>query len=97
MSNQEVLVIDKKFDAKDVYTIEARHPRTKRLLGFISWENGVLEFTNFGAQLSRSSLDMGKTTKRQKDDLAGIHGDGFKVASLVMVRKGYKVRYEASS
>jgi hypothetical protein len=69
------------------------------LLGFIRYreKEGDLEFTNFGAKLSRETLDLGVTSKRKKDHLAGTHGEGFKVASLVMVRSGYQVRYEASS
>jgi hypothetical protein len=66
------------------------------LLGFIRFQNGVLEFTNFKAQLPRRALDLGVTTKRDNHELAGTHGEGFKVAALVMARRGYRVRYEAS-
>jgi hypothetical protein len=55
-----------------------------------------LELTNFKAQLSRRALKVGVTTKRQKLGMAGTHGEGFKVASLVMLREGYQVRFEAS-
>lgn len=82
---------------KDVYIVEARHPATGKLLGFIRFKNGVLEFTNFGAQLSRRALDIGETSKRGNFEAAGTHGEGFKVGSLVMVRRGYRVQYEASS
>lgn len=40
---------------------------------------------------------MGCTTKRRKSHLAGTHGEGFKVASLVMIRNGYQARFETSS
>lgn len=40
---------------------------------------------------------MGDSTIRRNNELAGTHGEGFKVASLVMLRNNYKVRYEASS
>ena len=53
--------------------------------------------TNFGAQLSRKSLDLGAISKRDKMHLAGTHGEGFKVAALVMSRHGYQVCFEASS
>ncbi|PVH72999.1 hypothetical protein DL98DRAFT_576490 [Cadophora sp. DSE1049] len=81
---------------KDVYIVEARHPTTGKLLGFIRFKNGVLEFTNFGAQLSRRALDIGETSKWGNCEAAGTHGEGFKVGSLVMVRRGYRVQYEAS-
>ncbi|KAH6663543.1 hypothetical protein B0J14DRAFT_449086, partial [Halenospora varia] len=40
---------------------------------------------------------LGVTSKRKKSHLAGTHSESFKVASLVMVRYGYQVRYDASS
>lgn len=97
MAHREFKILNKGFNSKDVYTIEARHPDTDTLLGFISWDKGTIQYSNFGAQLARRCLNMGTTTKRDDDDLAGTHGEGFKVASLVMVRRGYHVRYEASS
>ena len=66
------------------------------MLGFILWNDGTIQYSNFGAQLSRKALNFGMSTKSEDDDLAGVHGEGFKVASLVMIRKGYRVRYEAS-
>jgi hypothetical protein len=65
-------------------------------LGFIQWKDGTVQYSNFGAQLNRKALNFGVTTKSEDEDLAGVHGEGFKVASLVMVRRGYRVRYEAS-
>ncbi|MAD82217.1 MAG: hypothetical protein CL912_04580 [Deltaproteobacteria bacterium] len=82
---------------KDVYIVEARHPVTGKLLGFVRFKKGVLEFTNFGAQLSRRALDIGETSKRGNLEAAGTHGEGFKVGSLIMARCGYRVQYEASS
>jgi hypothetical protein len=94
---RDVQIINKEFDRKDIYIIEARHPESRHLLGFICWKNGTLEFCNFGAQLKRSCLEMGVSSKRQSEHTAGTHGEGFKIASLVMLRNSYKVRYEASS
>jgi hypothetical protein len=81
------------------YTAEARYPDSGELLGYIRYleDKGTLELTNFRAQLSRKSLDLGATSKRDKKHLAGTHGEGFKVAALVMARRGYQVRFEASS
>ncbi|CZR65305.1 uncharacterized protein PAC_15205 [Phialocephala subalpina] len=96
LKNRAFTILDRGFDSKDVYTIEARHPDTGKLLGFILWNNGTIQYSNFGAQLSRKALNLGVSTKRDDADLVGIHGEGFKVASLVMIRRGYRVRYEAS-
>jgi hypothetical protein len=86
-------------DLNGEYTAEARYPDSGELLGYIRFveDKGTLELTNFGAQLSRKSLDLGATSKRDKTHLAGTHGEGFKVAALVMARHGYQVRFEASS
>jgi hypothetical protein len=83
----------------DVYVAEARHPDTNNLLGFIRYKEkeGMLELTNFKARLNRTSLDLGVTSKPRKEHLAAIHGEGLKVAALVMARKRYQVIYEASS
>lgn len=96
LTSKEVEVDVKGFDAKRVYIVEARHKITRTLLGFIRFQDGVLEFTNFKAQLSRKALDMGESSKRDDIHAAGTHGEGFKVAALVMLRKGYRVRYESS-
>jgi hypothetical protein len=67
------------------------------LLGFVRYsKKGFVELTNFKAQLRRAALGVGVSTKRKKVHLAGNHGEGFKVASLVMLRKGYQVRIAAS-
>jgi hypothetical protein len=96
LEGRDFKILDKGFDSKGVYIIEARHPSTDQLLGFISWNNGTVQYSNFGAQLSQKALSLGASTKRDDDNLAGTHGEGFKVASLVMLRRGYRVRYEAS-
>jgi hypothetical protein len=74
-------------------------PLSGLLLGFIRYskKKGTVELTNFNAKLKREALDMGCTTKRRKSHLAGTHGEGFKVASLVMIRNGYQARFETSS
>ncbi|KAI9878014.1 MAG: hypothetical protein M1830_002172 [Pleopsidium flavum] len=74
-------------------------PQHHQLLGFIRFNKkaGSLEFANFKAGLSRRNLDLGNTTKRKKGNQAGTHGEGFKIASLVMCRKEHSVRYSTSS
>ncbi len=80
------------------WVMTAVHPTCGRALGFIRFlkDKGQLELTNFGASLSKESLDLGVSSKRSNRNMAGAHGEGFKVASLVMVREGYPVRYESS-
>jgi len=96
-------------DTNDAYIARAEAPdvdggssslkkESKRLLGFIRYskKDGSLQLTNFRSHLTRAALGLGFTTRRKKVNLAGTHGEGFKVASLVMVNKGYQVRIEAS-
>lgn len=47
--------------------------------------------------LEPKHLQLGTTSKDKKSELAGSHGEGFKVAAMVMSRAGYKVRIEASN
>lgn len=69
-----------------------------QLLGFIRFNkrNGTLELTNFDAKITADNLKIGDTSKRNKTDQAGTHGEGFKVASLVMCRNGHRVHYASS-
>lgn len=86
-------------DDGGVYVAQARHPDTGDLIGFVHYreKEGTLELTNFKASLSRATLDLGVTSKREKGHLAGTHGEGFKIAALVMVREGYQARIETSN
>ena len=43
------------------------------------------------------NLSLGGTTKGGQDRFAGVHGEGFKLASLVMRRNEHAVRFGASS
>lgn len=97
LGDRQYKISDKGLDVNGVYTIEARHPDSDMLLGFILWDNGTIQYSNFGSKLNRSCLNMGVSTKQDNEELAGTHGEGFKVASLVMVRQGYRVRYESSN
>jgi hypothetical protein len=91
--------IHKGFDTTSgIYVTEAYHPNKDQMLGFIEYSErtGVIEFANFGAILTPSSLALGFSTKANKDHLAGGHGEGFKLATLVMLRTGYAVNIAAS-
>ena len=85
-------------DSGNAYIAEACHPSSNALLGFIRYtgKKGVVELTMFNARLSRKALDIGISAKREIRNLAGAHGEGFKLASLVMVRCGHQVRLESS-
>ncbi|RJE22051.1 hypothetical protein PHISCL_05598 [Aspergillus sclerotialis] len=49
------------------------------------------------SRMEPKHLQLGNTSKDKKPDMAGSHGDGFKLAALVMSRDKYKVRIEASN
>jgi len=70
----------------------------RKSLGFMRYSKaaGTVRLSNFKAQLTLDHLKIGKSTKRPNKELAGTHGEGFKLASKVMVDNGYRVRYEAS-
>ncbi|TGO91190.1 hypothetical protein BPOR_0036g00200 [Botrytis porri] len=68
------------------------------ILGFLVFDKkkGMLELCNYNSQLAREVLDMGGTSKADDDEMAGTHGEGFKLAALLMIREGYQVRITAS-
>ncbi|EXJ87166.1 hypothetical protein A1O3_04125 [Capronia epimyces CBS 606.96] len=72
---------------------------SNKLLGYILFtkKTGVLEMTNFKARLVPSMLNLGGTDKGDNDNLAGCHGEGFKLAALVMCRNGHSVGYTTNS
>lgn len=72
----------------------AADPLMEECLGYIRFkkEVGTVEFTNFGAIMSPSCLEMGYSTKTEDARLAGRHGEGLKIAALVMRRNGFHVR-----
>lgn len=82
----------------DSYLIEAHGQDPAAAVGFIQYhiQKGMLELCNFGAQLSPKALEMGVSSKRNSRNLAGTHGEGLKVAALVLVRKRHQVQIEAS-
>ncbi|KAI8204078.1 hypothetical protein KHU50_003146 [Colletotrichum sp. SAR 10_65] len=71
----------------------------RELVGFIvhKAKTGTVEIANFNANLSMDDLSIGGSTKRNNDKFAGVHGEGFKVAALVMVRSGIPVRIQSTS
>jgi len=86
-------------DNKTTWLLEALHPETRRTLGYIRFlkNKGQVEMTNFGAQLSIDTLDLGYSTKRKDKSMAGAHGEGYKLACLVFAREDYLVSFATSS
>lgn len=86
-------------ESKDKWLAVASRSESTEMIGFIKFleSKGILEITNFKAQLSRKALNLNISSKRNQEGAAGTHGEGFKVASLVMVRKEYQVRYESTN
>ncbi|KAF2113273.1 hypothetical protein BDV96DRAFT_648240 [Lophiotrema nucula] len=80
------------------------HPRRGELMGYIRFKynennEGILEMTNFGANLQLWHISMGGTNKRNNEDLAGEHGDGLK-SSMNHLRRfpqNYPCHMESSS
>jgi hypothetical protein len=95
----DIVLNTKLEDKKAAWLFKALHPFTGELLGFIRFmkSSGLVELTNFGAHLSRKTLDLGYSSKRRNANLAGCHGEGYKVASLVMVREGYRIKIATSN
>lgn len=56
-----------------------------------------MELTNFRAQITRHNLELGGSTKRGNDAVAGTHGEGLKVAALVLRRAHHRVRLTSKS
>lgn len=87
-------------DGNTEWVAEVHHGTTNQLMGYARFliAKGEVELTNFKASLTRKALDFGISDKRNAGGImAGTHGEGFKVAALVMARKGYQNRYESAN
>ncbi|OQD73331.1 hypothetical protein PENANT_c196G06609 [Penicillium antarcticum] len=71
----------------------------RRALGYIKYDKKAARVTlaNSCAQIQPETLQLGHTSKQGKANLAGCHGEGLKLAALVMTRNGYKVKIAASN
>ncbi|CAI0650363.1 unnamed protein product [Colletotrichum noveboracense] len=73
--------------------------RGRELLGYIKYtkRTGTVELANFNAALEIQHLNLEGTSKRHNPETAGVHGEGLKLAALVMTRKNRNVRISSSS
>lgn len=84
--------------SETLYKVPRPNSQPKEWLGFIHFKpqgkDGVVEITNRNATLHPWHLDMGGTSKSGAGNLAGTHGEGLKVALLVLMRgsQNHKVR-----
>ncbi|KAI1105884.1 hypothetical protein F4804DRAFT_330804 [Jackrogersella minutella] len=64
--------------------------KSEKCLGYIRWARrngaGFVDITNRQATLEPWHLDMGSTSKKNDKNQAGMHGEGLKVALLVLMR-----------
>jgi len=96
LTYEDISVTNHGLDSKDRCWIKAYCSNKQKPIGFICWDSGKVTFTNFNAKLTRENLDIGRSTKRGNENTAGAHGEGLKIAAMVMTRNGYKVRMESS-
>jgi hypothetical protein len=70
----------------------------RELLGYIWFKRkeGSVKITNFQAKLERRNLELGSSTKRGNNTMAGTHGEGLKLAALVLRREKRRVRITSS-
>ncbi|KAK5573048.1 hypothetical protein LTR43_001707 [Exophiala xenobiotica] len=102
-----VITENDRFIKVTVHAHDAHHPSNdpysnadaQQLMGYIQFDKnvGLLELTNFRARLEREHLDLGQSSKRTDTNLAGCHGEGFKLAALVMLRNSYAIKFESNS
>ncbi|GFG16460.1 hypothetical protein IFM61392_09518 [Aspergillus lentulus] len=86
-------------DEQDIRISVATNNSPADALGFIKYEKdlGRVVMTNPCAGLEPGLLRLGQTTKQGKDQLAGCHGEGLKLAAMVMSREKYRVGIETNN
>jgi hypothetical protein len=104
LSLDEIKVTKTKYEKQRRIEIRILNARTSELCGFQVFKYdkegfGTLLICNLDAFLCDNNFDLGGTTKKNKLNQAGQHGEGFKVAALVFGRQpqNYGVRIIASS
>lgn len=63
----------------------------------MTWRNNKIYFVNEGVSLPYEALLMGHSTKQDRADLIGQHGEGLKIGALALVRAGMDVKIRSGS
>lgn len=70
---------------------DAKNPKDPKWLGYIRFKGrdgeGFIDIANCSATLQPKHLDMGGTSKTGDKEQAGAHGEGLKIALLVLMRR----------
>lgn len=69
---------------------EIMNPDNKMLFDFDN-KDGILRVCNKTSSLELDSLLLGSTTKANNEDTIGIHGEGYKLAFLVLLRENKSI------
>lgn len=82
------------YEERDDYIsilVSEHNSQSKLALGFIKYEkkSGRLTIVN---PCARISTQAGYSSKRGNGKLTGCHGEGLKLAALVMIRSGYSLK-----
>ncbi|KAI1460719.1 hypothetical protein F4805DRAFT_478494 [Annulohypoxylon moriforme] len=95
LSEQDFKVTRRENDDEIVYTATSSSPyqdptQSNECLGYIRWSRqdgaGTVDLTNREATLKPWHLAMGSTTKANDRNQTGMHGEGLKIALLILMR-----------
>lgn len=92
-------------DSNECTTITVHQPgvvqteNNRFLMGYIKYDkkSGHVVLVNASSELHPKHLELDESSKSGNDDLAGCHGEGFKLAALAMCRNNHKVLFAASN
>lgn len=78
---------------------EAINPENKASFSFVQEDEktGTVRITNKTSVLTKESLLLGSTTKANDENTIGKHGEGYKIAFMVLLRNGKKIKVYNSS